>query len=67
MVCAALGYGLHVVLSDAFSVEKRTTMLALGAEITDEPSGGGRITAELIKRMIARHRSLDPRCPSRVR
>ncbi len=53
LVCAALGYRLHVVFSDAFSVEKRKTMLALGAEITDEPSDGGRITAELIKRMIA--------------
>jgi len=53
-VCAALGYRLHVVFSDAFSVEKRKTMLALGAEITDEASDGGQITANLIKRMIAR-------------
>ena len=53
-VCAALGYRLHVVFSDAFSDEKRRTMLALGAEITDEPSDDGRITADLIRRMIAR-------------
>ena len=52
LVCAALGYRLHVVFSDAFSVEKRKTMLALGAEITDEPSANGRITEELIRRMI---------------
>lgn len=52
-VCAALGYRLHVVFSDAFTVEKRKTMLALGAQITDEPSDEGRITADLIKRMIA--------------
>ncbi|HVE97737.1 MAG TPA: cysteine synthase family protein [Mycobacteriales bacterium] len=52
-VCAALGYRLHVVFSDAFSVEKRKTMLALGAQITDEPSDGGQITGELIRRMIA--------------
>jgi len=51
-VCAALGYRLHVVFSDAFSVEKRQTMNALGAQITDEPSDDGRITEELIKRMI---------------
>ncbi len=51
-VCAALGYRLHVVFSDAFSEEKRTTMRALGAEITDEPSDGGRITEDLIRRMI---------------
>jgi cysteine synthase A len=52
-VCAALGYRLHVVFSDAFTVEKRRTMLALGAQITDEPSDEGRITEDLIKRMIA--------------
>ncbi len=52
-VCAALGYRLHVVFSDAFSVEKRRTMLAFGAQITDEPSDQGRITEDLIKRMIA--------------
>lgn len=61
MVCAALGYRLHVVFSDAFSVEKRKTMLALGAEITDEPSDGGRITEELIKRMIAASREVSRR------
>jgi len=52
-VCAALGYRLHVVFSDAFSEEKRRTMLAFGAHITDEPSDHGRITEELIRRMIA--------------
>ena len=58
-VCAALGYRLHVVFSDAFSVEKRRTMLALGATITDEQSDGGRITEELIKRMIARSEKIS--------
>jgi cysteine synthase A len=48
-----LGYRLHVVFSDAFSFEKRQTMRAFGAQITDEPSDGGQITEELIKRMIA--------------
>lgn len=52
-VCAALGYRLHVVFSDAFSIEKRQTMRAFGAEITDEPSENSQITEELIKRMIA--------------
>ncbi len=52
-VCAALGYHLHVVFSDAFSEEKRKTMQALGAQVTDEPSDQGRITEHLIKRMIA--------------
>ena len=53
-VCAALGYPFHVVFSDAFSDEKRRTMRAFGAQVTDEPSDHGRITEELIKRMIAR-------------
>ncbi len=61
LVCAALGYHLHVVFSDAFSVEKRQTMLALGAEITDEPSDGGAITEQLIKRMIATSEEISTR------
>ena len=34
LVCAALGYPLHIVTSDAFSREKRLHMAALGAELT---------------------------------
>src|SRR4051812_26752366 len=34
-VCAAKGYGLHAVFSDAFSNEKRWTMEAFGATVTD--------------------------------
>ncbi|MEX0865042.1 MAG: cysteine synthase family protein [Acidimicrobiia bacterium] len=52
LVCAALGYGLEVVFSDAFSDEKRRTMAAFGAGITDVPSDQGRITEALIKEMI---------------
>ncbi len=51
-VCAALEYGSHFVFSDAFSDEKRFTMRAFGAEITDVPSDGKRITEQLIKTMI---------------
>ena len=53
-VCAALGYPLHIVFSDAFSVEKRRTMLAFGATVEDVPSDAGRINEKLIKSMIAR-------------
>jgi cysteine synthase A len=60
-VCAALGYRLHAVFSDAFSQEKRQTMRAFGAEITDVASDGGRITEELIKRMIATAANLSTR------
>ena len=51
-VCAATGHPIEIVFSDAFSTEKRRTMLAYGARITDVPSEGGRINASLIKAMI---------------
>jgi cysteine synthase len=53
LVCAALGFKSHFVFSDAFADEKRYTMWAYGGEITDVPSDHGRITEQLIKRMIA--------------
>jgi cysteine synthase A len=53
-VCAAKGYKLHVAFSDAFSEEKRRTMLAFGAQITDVPSENRRINEKLIKGMIAK-------------
>ena len=52
LVCAALGYQAHMVFSDAFSEEKRHTMLAYGATITDVPSDDRKISGELIKKMI---------------
>jgi cysteine synthase len=52
LVCAAKGYALDIVFSDAFAVEKRRTMLALGARIVDVPSDRQQITAALIKAMI---------------
>ena len=51
-VCAAKGYRLRVVSSDAFSAEKLNTMRALGAELTVVPSDGS-ITRELIETVIA--------------
>ena len=53
-VASALGYRTHFVFSDAFSTEKRRTMRAFGAAITDVPSEGKGITRELIRAMIAR-------------
>ncbi|HEV2423404.1 MAG TPA: cysteine synthase family protein [Terriglobia bacterium] len=52
LICAARGYKLNIVFSDAFSQEKRLTMKAFGAEIIDVPSAGGNINADLIKAMI---------------
>jgi cysteine synthase A len=51
-VCAAKGYGLEIVFSDAFSDEKRRTLGAFGARITDVRSDGKKITEALIKEMI---------------
>jgi cysteine synthase A len=61
-VCAARGYRLRIVFSDAFSQEKARMMRALGAEIQIVPSHGKGITEQLIKAMIeqARRISLEP-------
>ena len=52
LVCAAKGYDLHIVFSDAFSEEKRLTMQAFGARITDVISDNKKINASLIEAMI---------------
>ena len=52
LVCAARGYPLHIVTSDAFSQEKRDHQAALGARITLVESDHGLITERLIKTMI---------------
>jgi cysteine synthase A len=62
LVCAAKGYRLQIVSSDAFSREKLDQMAALGAELTLVPSEGGRTTKKLILDMIevARRLSQEP-------
>ena len=60
-VCAARGYDIEIVFSDAFSEEKRRTMLAFGARITDVPSDERRINAALIKAMIAKAGEISTR------
>src|SRR4051794_14855320 len=54
LVCAAKGYGLRIVTSDAFSRDKLTQMAAFGAELTIVPSEDGLITKALIQSLIAR-------------
>jgi len=51
-ICAAKGYSITVVTSDAFSREKRDHMRALGATVVEIPSGGGGISKNLIQTMI---------------
>jgi cysteine synthase len=59
LVCAAKGYRLHIVSSDAFSQEKLDHMAALGAELTLVPSEGGLTTKKLILDMIEAARRLS--------
>lgn len=53
LVCAAKGYRLRIVTSNAFSEDKLTQMAAFGAELTIVHSEGGVITKPLIQSMIA--------------
>lgn len=59
LVCAAKGYPIHIVSSDAFSQEKLDQMKALGAQLTLVPSEGGRTTKKLILDMIETARQLS--------
>jgi cysteine synthase A len=63
LVCAARGYRIRIVSSDAFSQDKLDHMAALGAELTLVPSEGGLTTRKLILDMIeaARELSREPR------
>ncbi|HVN76886.1 MAG TPA: cysteine synthase family protein [Thermoanaerobaculaceae bacterium] len=59
LVCAAKGYRIRIVSSDAFSREKLDQMAAFGAELTLVPSEGGRTTKKLILDMIEAARALS--------
>ena len=58
MVCTVKGYPLHIVTSDAFSLEKRHHMKALGAELTLVPSQNGGMDAALTRNMIEAARKI---------
>lgn len=59
LICAAKGYRIKIVTSDAFSREKLDHMAALGAELTLVPSEGGLTTKKLILDMIEKARELS--------
>jgi cysteine synthase len=61
LICAARGYPLSIVTSDAFSVEKRNHMAALGAELTIVPSKGGGMDEALTRSMIETARQITER------
>ncbi len=58
-VCAARGFSVTLVTSDAFSQEKRDHMRALGANVIEIPSDGGGTTRELIQSMMAKAEELS--------
>lgn len=53
LVCAAKGYRLKIVFSDAFSDEKRRMMEAFGAVVTVVPSDQGRMNERLFRDLVA--------------
>jgi cysteine synthase A len=59
LVCAARGYRIRIVSSDAFSREKLDHMAALNAELTLVPSEGGLTTKKLILEMVEAARELS--------
>ncbi|MGZ5564901.1 MAG: PLP-dependent cysteine synthase family protein [Chthoniobacterales bacterium] len=59
LVCAAKGYRIHIVSSDAFAQEKLDQMRAFGAELTLVPSESGLTTKKLILDMIEAARQLS--------
>jgi cysteine synthase A len=59
LVCAAKGYRLRIVTSDAFSREKLDHMAALGSELTLVRAEGGLTTKKLILDMIEAARELS--------
>jgi len=54
LVCGVKGYKFHVISSDAFAKEKLQSMRIFGADLEIMPSEGGKITPDLIPKMIAR-------------
>jgi cysteine synthase A len=60
-VCAAKGYRIEIVFSDAFSHEKALTMRAFGAHVTIVHNEGKGITENTIKQMIEKAREISRR------
>ncbi|MBV8856943.1 MAG: cysteine synthase family protein [Acidobacteria bacterium] len=61
LVCAAKGYRLEIVTSDAFSEEKIRTMQAFGAHVTVIPSDNRKLNEKLFREMIETARRLSAR------
>lgn len=61
LVCGVKGYGLSIVTSDAFSIEKRRHMAALDAQLTIVPSEAGGMNEALTREMIEKARDIQER------
>jgi len=63
-VCAVKGYRLRLVSSDAIAAEKLRMMRLFGAELEIVPSVGGKLTPDLVPRMMQRAREISALEPS---
>ncbi len=61
LICGVKGYPLHIVTSDAFSIEKRDHMRALGANLTLVKSVDGGMDEALTRNMIETARQIRER------
>jgi len=61
LICGVKGYPLHIVTSDAFSIEKRDHMRALGANLTLVKSVDGGMDEALTRNMIETARQIGER------
>ena len=62
-VCAVKGYRCRIVTSDAVALEKRRSMEVFGAQLDVLESVGGKLTADLVPRMMARAREIAAESP----
>lgn len=63
-VCAVKGHRFRVVSSDAFAQEKLQTIKAFGGELTIVSSHGGKVTPDLVPRMMQRAQEIAESAPS---
>ena len=63
-VCAVKGYRCRIVTNDAVALEKRRSMEIFGAELEVLKSQGGKLTADLVPRMMERARAIAAAGPS---
>lgn len=61
LICTIKGYDFQVVSSDAYAQEKLNTMKAFGADLTIIPSEGGKITKDLLPKLIAKANEMAQR------